>query len=188
MYKATRAFKRFGIPIGLGPADRPQKPTRHHIHADTGWGPDIQILLFGRIPVLFYIFLSAASPLSFFLAPPHSLSFSSRALLLVTLGSGQGAIVTGLEGSSILKVAIPKGYVNSFFLVHFSIFSFRLFVPPLPSPSISLGTFVRPALYRWQYYYYYSYYYCFRRKDYTFWIFPLFYKAMTVFHATCTES
>lgn len=64
MYKAPRAFKRFGIPIGLGPADRPQKPTRHHIHMDTGWGPDIQILLFGRLPVLFYIFLSSMSSLS----------------------------------------------------------------------------------------------------------------------------
>lgn len=67
MYKAPRAFKRFGIPIGLGPADRPQKPTRHHIHTDTGWGPDIQILLFGRLPVLFYIFLSSVSSLSIFL-------------------------------------------------------------------------------------------------------------------------
>lgn len=65
MYKAPRAFKRFGIPIGLGPADRPQKPTRHHIHMDTGWGPDIQILLFGRLPVLFYIFLSSMSSLSY---------------------------------------------------------------------------------------------------------------------------
>lgn len=67
MYKAPRAFKRFGIPIGLGPADRPQKPTRHHIHTDTGWGPDIQILLFGRLPVLFYIFLFSVSSLSLFL-------------------------------------------------------------------------------------------------------------------------
>lgn len=64
IYKAPRAFKRFGIPIGLGPPDRPQKPTRHHIHMDTGWGPDIQILLFGHLPVLFYIFLSSMSLLS----------------------------------------------------------------------------------------------------------------------------
>lgn len=117
MYKAPRAFKRFGIPIGLGPADRPQKPTRHHIHMDTGWGPDIQILLFGRLPVLFYIFLSSMSSLS-----------HTRTFLLVTLGSGWGAIVTGLEGSSIPKVAIPKGYVNSFFLIHFS-FLFASAVP-----------------------------------------------------------
>lgn len=75
MYKAPRAFKRFGIPIGLGPADRPQKPTRHHIHTDTGWGPDIQILLFGRFPVLFYFFfLSSVSSLS--LARTHE-HFSS---------------------------------------------------------------------------------------------------------------
>lgn len=46
----------------------------------------------------------------------------TRTFLLVTLGSGWGAIVTGLEGSSILKVAIPKGYVNSFFLIHFFFF------------------------------------------------------------------
>lgn len=91
MYKAPRASKRFGIPIGLGPADRPQKPTRHHIHTDTGWGPDIQILLFGRFPVLFYIFLSSVS--SRFLTHAQSSSFSlfhysTRTFLLVTLGSG----------------------------------------------------------------------------------------------------
>lgn len=125
MYKAPRAFKRFGIPIGLGPADRPQKPTRHHIHTDTRWGPDIQILLFGRLPVLFYIFLSSASPLSLFLILSLFLS-RARIFLPVTLGSGWGAIVTGLEGSSILKVAIPKGYVNSFFLIHFSFFFFAI--------------------------------------------------------------
>jgi len=66
----------------------------------------------------------------------------------VTLGSGWGAIVTGLEGSSILKVAIPKGYVNSFFLIHFFLFSLLL-----RGPSVSLGTFVLPALYGSKYYY-----------------------------------
>jgi len=94
----------------------------------------------------------------------------------VTLGSGWGAIVTGLEGSSILKVAIPKGYVNSFFLIHFSF----LFASAEPY-SVSLGTFVQPALYGSQYYYYYDYYY-FQKKDYTFWIFPLFYRDVIVFH------
>jgi len=84
MYKAPRASKRFGIPIGLGPADRPQKPTRHHIHTDTGWGPDIQILLFGRFPVLFYIFLSSVSAISLFFSLSPSLI---RTFLLVTLGS-----------------------------------------------------------------------------------------------------
>lgn len=83
MYKAPWAFKRFGIPIGLGPADRPQKPTRHHIHTGTGWGrPDIQILLFGRLPILFYIFLFSVSSLT------RSLSlFHTRIFFPVTLGS-----------------------------------------------------------------------------------------------------
>jgi len=71
----------------------------------------------------------------------------ARTFLLVTLGSGWGAIVTGLEGSSILKVAIPKGYVNSFFHIHFS------FLFASAEPFYILRHLCPPALYCSQYYY-----------------------------------
>jgi hypothetical protein len=126
MYKAPRAFKRFGIPIGLGPADRPQKPTRHHIHTDTGWGPDIQILLFGRIPVLFYIsFLLYLHSHSFSLFHAHSVShhvhFSSW-----PLAAAWEQLLLALRGHLFWKLQSLKAMSIRFF-IHFSIFFLPLF-------------------------------------------------------------
>lgn len=209
MYKAPRAFKRFGIPIGLGPADRPQKPTRHHIHTDTVGGVQtFKSSYFGRLstpPPFFLLF-------SFFCAPLLTLSLSAcifmcvfipslfrpfslkrriplsytRAFLPVTLGSGQGAIVTGLEGSSIPKVAIPKGYVNSFFFSY----DFFFFIPVIfymyPQAPLFTTTPIPPLCAWLPILYYYDY--CFRGKDYTFRISPSFYKTtMTVFHPARRE-